>query len=135
MNVTNILYATIILIAGFSIYYLLATTPIVQVIEPDEVYMPILTKTATTGHGAFIDKCSECHGLDAGGSEDGPTLIHRYYDNANLSDNDFFSAVATGVKQEHWEFGDMKPVAGVTREEVVFIIKFVREVQRANGIY
>lgn len=34
----------------------------------------------------------------------------------------------------HWTFGDMPPQTGLTRADVVAIVTYVRELQRANGI-
>jgi len=35
----------------------------------------------------------------------------------------------------HWQFGHMPPVPGLSQKDVAKIIAFVRELQRANGIY
>ena len=43
-------------------------------------------------------------------------------------------AVQRGARQHHWNFGDMPPQPQVTPEEIRAIIRFVREVQEANGI-
>ena len=39
-----------------------------------------------------------------------------------------------GVRAHHWPYGDMPAQPQVTREDVGLIIRFVREVQEANGI-
>ena len=44
------------------------------------------------------------------------------------------SAVAVGVRQHHWSFGNMPAVKDVSSDQVGKIIAFVRAVQRANGI-
>ena len=38
------------------------------------------------------------------------------------------------VRSHHWRFGNMPPVAGITRAEVVSIVTYFRTLQRANGI-
>ena len=45
-----------------------------------------------------------------------------------------YLAVQRGVRQHHWTFGNMPPVPGLNDREVAFIIAYVRELQRANGI-
>jgi hypothetical protein len=40
-----------------------------------------------------------------------------------------------GVQAHHWRFGNMPPVEGITRAEVATIITYIRELQRANGIF
>ena len=46
----------------------------------------------------------------------------------------FCSPSPGGTQQHRWNFGDMVPQPRVRRMEAEAIIKFVREVQRANGI-
>ncbi|WP_442970573.1 c-type cytochrome [Roseovarius sp. D22-M7] len=94
-----------------------------------------LSPEATIGKRAFEAKCAECHGADAAG-QDGvaPPLIHRIYEPSHHSDEAFQLAVRTGVRAHHWPFGNMPPVEGLTRADVQYIVRYVREVQRENGI-
>lgn len=46
----------------------------------------------------------------------------------------FVLAARNGVRAHHWPFGNMTPVPGLTDPELAGIIRFVREVQVANGI-
>lgn len=102
--------------------------------EAVEVRMPKLSTMAKAGQRSFTKNCAECHGGQAGGTDKGPPLIHRIYEPNHHGDASFLRAVTTGTRQHHWRFGDMKPLPQVKRMEVQAIIKFVREVQGANGI-
>ena len=46
----------------------------------------------------------------------------------------FVMAARNGVRAHHWPFGNMAAVPEVTDAELAGIIRFVREVQVANGI-
>lgn len=95
----------------------------------------LLSSSAQVGKVMFEAKCSGCHGINAIGRENvAPPLIHKIYEPSHHSDESFQRAVAVGVRQHHWPFGDMLPVEGLTRGDVAMIIAFVRELQRANGI-
>jgi len=39
------------------------------------------------------------------------------------------------VRAHHWNFGNMPPAEGVSDEDVIKITRYVRELQKANGIY
>ena len=86
------------------------------------------------GKLAYNDNCASCHGADLKGSREGPPFIHKVYEPSHHGDEAFYRAAANGVRAHHWRFGDMPPVAGVTREEVGDIIAYIREQQRENGI-
>ncbi|MCF6280812.1 MAG: cytochrome c [Candidatus Polarisedimenticolaceae bacterium] len=86
------------------------------------------------GNKKFQKMCASCHGQWGGGSEQGPPLMHLFYVPSHHSDAAFYNAVLKGVKQHHWTFGDMPPVAGTTSRDVEKIIAFVRWLQRENGI-
>lgn len=104
--------------------------PIVEVRRPAQ-----LSTEATIGKRAFEAKCAECHGANAAG-QDGvaPPLIHRIYEPSHHSDEAFQLAVRTGVRAHHWSFGNMPPVEGLTRADVQYTVRYVREIQRENGI-
>ncbi|MGH1575737.1 c-type cytochrome [Planktotalea sp.] len=102
-----------------------------------EVKLPgTLSQNAEIGKAAFEAKCSACHGANAAG-QDGvaPPLVHKIYEPGHHGDESFQRAAANGVRAHHWRFGDMQPVEGVTRGDVTMIIAYIRELQRANGIY
>ncbi|NUH65411.1 cytochrome c [Sulfitobacter sp. S0837] len=94
-----------------------------------------LSAQAQVGQRAFEAKCAACHGDNAAGREgSGPPLIHKVYEPSHHGDGAFMVAATNGVRQHHWSFGNMPPVAGITPAEVKTIIAYVRELQRANGI-
>ena len=87
------------------------------------------------GQTVFKRNCSRCHGVSAGGTGKGPPLIHKYYEPNHHADAAFYRAVAQGVRAHHWRFGNMPPIRTVSTPDVSRIIVFIREVQKANGIY
>ncbi|KAA8605080.1 cytochrome C [Salipiger aestuarii] len=94
-----------------------------------------LSPEATLGKRAFDAVCADCHGENAAGKSGfSPPLIHRIYEPSHHGDMAFQMAAANGVRAHHWKFGDMPPLPQVTRAEMISIIAYVREVQRANGI-
>jgi mono/diheme cytochrome c family protein len=99
-----------------------------------QVKLPKLSPEAQTGGQIFMGNCAKCHGMVAGGTGKGPPLIHKIYEPNHHADFAFFRAVQYGAKAHHWPYGNMPPQPHVSEAEVELIIKFVREVQRANGI-
>lgn len=93
-----------------------------------------LSAEAEAGEVLFKANCMACHGERASGTNLGPPLIHDIYNPGHHSDEAFYLAAATGVRQHHWPYGDMPPQPQVSREEVTKIIRYIREVQEANGI-
>ena len=96
---------------------------------------PALSDTARAGEKLFNENCSACHGMGAEGTSLGPPLMDRVYHPGHHPDFSIRNAVKQGVRQHHWTFGDMAPVAGVSPDEVEKIICYVREMQRAEGIF
>ncbi len=94
-----------------------------------------LSDSARKGEELFNANCSACHGTNAAGTNQGPPLVDRIYHPGHHSDLSIRNAVSKGVKQHHWVFGDMAPVAGVSSDDVEKIICYVRELQRAGGIF
>ncbi len=99
------------------------------------VIIPSLGPVATEGQQLFRQNCAACHGENAGGTRQGPPLIHKYYRPGHHADGAFYRAAALGVRAHHWRFGNMPPIGTVTQNDVSKIIAFVREVQKANGIF
>ncbi len=87
------------------------------------------------GKAMYNQKCAVCHGLQAVGSPQGPPLVHRYYEPGHHSDMAFVLAVKRGVRAHHWRFGNMAPVPGLSDTDIKEIIRYVRALQRANGIF
>lgn len=98
------------------------------------IKMPTLSAQAVRGQRIFKENCSRCHGEDATGTETGPPLIHDIYNPGHHGDNAFYRAVKQGSPQHHWNFGNMPPQTQVNDAEIASIIRFIREVQLANGI-
>ena len=96
---------------------------------------PALSEMARAGEDLFDANCSVCHGVGATGTNQGPTLIDRIYHPGHHGDFSIRNAVSKGVQQHHWGFGDMAPVAGVSSDELEEIICYIREIQRAGGIF
>ena len=99
------------------------------------VTVPQLSVRAERGQELFAATCAACHGQNAGGTEKGPPLIHRIYEPNHHGDQAFLIAAAQGVRAHHWGFGNMPPLKGVSERQVADIVAYVREVQKANGIF
>lgn len=99
-----------------------------------DVRVPELSAAALEGRQAYDANCAQCHGKNASGTGKGPPLIHNFYKPGHHGDQAFITAVKRGVRQHHWPYGNMKPLPKVTDAELTVIVKYVREVQAANGI-
>ena len=97
--------------------------------------IPAFTVEAQAGQALFEENCVSCHGRNATGSDQGPPLVHRIYEPNHHGDMSFRLAARLGVRAHHWNFGNMPPVEGVTDEDVIKITRYVRELQKANGIF
>ena len=101
----------------------------------DEVVIPSLSEPGARGQVAYDRVCASCHGGNIDGTDKGPPLMHPFYNPGHHGDAAFVAATRRGAKAHHWKFGDMKPVEGVSDTELAEIIRFVREVQKANGLF
>lgn len=110
-----------------------ATAQRIQDLPPSArgVQMPKLSPQAAAGRRAFDALCAVCHGL---GTDKGPPLLDPVYNPGHHSDESFRAAVKRGVRQHHWRFGDMPPQPQVSDEQLTQIVRYVRELQQANGI-
>ena len=102
---------------------------------PVAVTVPALSEKAQAGEAVFNTSCVACHGVNAAGTGLGPPLVHKIYEPNHHQDFSFRNAVQNGVMSHHWQFGNMAPVPGVAEDDVERIICYVRELQRANGIF
>ncbi len=94
-----------------------------------------LSAGAQLGRKTYDANCASCHGRSAAGQDGiGPPLVHVIYEPGHHGDESFQRAVAHGVRAHHWRFGDMPPVEDLSRRDVVAIVAYIRELQRANGI-
>lgn len=96
--------------------------------------IPELSPLAVGGKTVFDSVCAACHGLNAAGTDKGPPLVHDIYNPGHHADEAFFRAVRYGARQHHWPFGDMPPQPQVSDDQVSAIVRYVRELQQANGI-
>lgn len=79
--------------------------------------------------------CSSCHGAELDGSDKGPPLIHPFYKPSHHGDKSFYRAVLQGVRQHHWEFGDMAAVPGMTAKKMDSLVPYVRYYQQQKQLY
>ncbi len=106
-------------------------TPMIDVAVP-----PKLSADAQMGQRGFEAKCASCHGKNAAGQNGvAPPLVHKIYEPNHHSDMAFVVAAKNGVRSHHWRFGNMPPVEGVTDAEVLMIARYIRELQKENGIF
>ncbi len=99
------------------------------------VKVPSLSALAQQGKLVFDANCASCHGDNGSGSEVGPPLVHDIYNPGHHGDDSFIRAVRSGVRRHHWPFGDMPKQPQVSPEDAGAIIRYVRELQQANGIF
>lgn len=99
------------------------------------VVVPALSDMAQSGEKAFNLTCARCHGPDAAGTAMGPPLVHQIYEPGHHGDFSIRNAVRNGVAAHHWHFGNMPPIPGVADDDLEDIICYIRELQRANGIF
>nr|WP_255618217.1 cytochrome c [Aurantimonas sp. VKM B-3413] len=100
-----------------------------------DVTVPELSAQASHGQKLFAESCAACHGANGGGTDQGPPLIHGIYEPNHHGDQAFLIAAMQGARAHHWQFGNMPPVEGITPRQVQDIVAYVREVQKANGIF
>jgi mono/diheme cytochrome c family protein len=98
------------------------------------VRMPALSQQAAAGQAVFDAQCASCHGRYGLGTDKGPPFLDPVYNPGHHSDDSFRAAVKQGVRQHHWRFGDMPPQPQVSDEQLAQIVRYVRELQQANGI-
>jgi len=98
----------------------------------DEVEIPF---ELARGQLLFEKYCSGCHGLQLDGSDQGPPLIHPFYKPDHHGDKSFYRAVLQGVRQHHWNFGDMKPVEGMTPKKTERVVSYIRYYQQQKKLY
>ena len=119
-----------------------ATTPIptaapattTPTAEPTPTPPPEPRFSGTDGRSLYGQACSVCHGQALEGTNAGPTFLNRIYAPGHHADVSFMFAIQRGVRAHHWNFGNMAPVEGLSQEQVLAIIAFIREQQRAAGI-
>lgn len=87
------------------------------------------------GQMLYEKYCASCHGLQLDGSDKGPPLVHDFYKPSHHGDKSFYRAVLQGTRQHHWNFGDMKPVEGMTPKKMDSLLPYVRYYQQQKKLY
>lgn len=123
----------LVLAAGFGVF-LSRQDPAGDSVAGLSVTVPKLSGMAAKGRANFAANCAQCHGENAAGSDKGPPLVHDIYNPGHHADAAFYFAARRGVSQHHWRYGNMPPQPQVSDEEISEIIRYVRELQAANGI-
>lgn len=95
---------------------------------------PGLMPNPAAGKALYEKNCASCHGTDLKGTEKGPAFLHKVYEPSHHGDMAFQLAVGSGSRAHHWNFGDMKPVPGLSPDDVAHITAYVRMHQRKVGI-
>ncbi len=122
------------LIGGISVIIWNVFTTSAQT-KSDNLRIPAFSEQASAGKKAYDANCASCHGVNASGSDKGPPLVHDIYNPGHHDDKSFVRAARLGVPGHHWRFGNMPPQPKVSFEETVDITRYIREMQRANGIF
>ncbi|MDA0997313.1 MAG: cytochrome c [Proteobacteria bacterium] len=121
--------------AAFSLAVVLSSALAAQKATFDNPIEPEMTSALNLGKLNYDLFCASCHGKSARGTDKGPTFISRIYHPGHHADGAFMIAPKQGARAHHWQFGDMQPVQGVTDQQLLSIITYVRAVQRANGLF
>lgn len=131
MNKTIVIAGVaIVAITGFFWY---STAPNEGSSALAELVIPTFTSAAAEGEAVFNGTCAACHGTTLTGTDKGPPLLHAFYRPGHHGDFAIVNAVKSGSTQHHWRFGPMPAQPHITDDEIVQVIAYVREMQRANG--
>lgn len=104
----------------------------VQVQASEQVDIPF---HLARGQLLYEKYCGSCHGIALDGSNQGPPLLHPFYKPSHHGDESVYRAMLQGVKQHHWEFGDMPPVQGMTPKKAERVISYLRFYQKQKKLY
>lgn len=119
--------------AGLGVFVYRSFGPGPEAVTVD-VAIPQLSAMAEKGKEAFDANCAACHGKNASGTDQGPPLVHDIYNPGHHGDVAFLIAAKRGVQSHHWPYGNMPAQPQVSQQEIAAIVKYVRELQLANGI-
>ena len=111
-----------------------STATATPTVESTPTPMPESRFSGVDGRSLYGQACAVCHGQALEGTNSGPTFLNRIYAPGHHADISFMFAIERGVRSHHWNFGNMAPVEGLTQEQVLAIIGFIREQQREAGI-
>lgn len=87
------------------------------------------------GQVLYEKYCSSCHGVELDGTDEGPPLVHAFYKPSHHGDRAFYRAALQGTRQHHWQFGDMRPVEGITMKKMDRIVPYVRYYQQQKKLF
>lgn len=133
MKIEN--YLKSLALAGLVLAFAASLGHAAKQLDPNKVIQPKMTPSMNLGKMTYDAKCASCHGLNAAGTDKGPTFLHRVYHPGHHGDGAFYLAPKRGARAHHWPFGDMPPVKGITDAQIEKIVHYIRELQRANGIF
>jgi len=105
-----------------------------QVRQRQHLPEPSFVADPQRGDALFHAHCARCHGEKGTGTDQGPPLMHHVYRPGHHADLTFHWAIKDGVRQHHWHFGNMPPIADVSPQRAEHIIAYVRREQRNAGI-
>ena len=106
-----------------------------QQLDSNSVKTPEMDPALNVGKMNYDVYCASCHGANTAGTDKGPTFLHRVYHPGHHGDAAFLKVPKQGAPAHHWKFGDMKPVKGVTDAQLETIVRYIRALQKANGIF
>lgn len=104
-------------------------------IDQNSITLPKPSPAINLGKMVYEANCASCHGVNAAGTDKGPTFLHRVYHPGHHADPAFYVAPKRGVRAHHWSFGDMPPVEGITESQIEKIIIYIRALQKENGVF
>ncbi len=104
-------------------------------IDQKSIALPKPSPEINLGKMNYEAKCASCHGVNAAGTKQGPTFLHRVYHSGHHGGPAFYIAPKRGVRAHHWRFGDMPPVDGITDSQIEKIIIYIRALQKENGVF
>ena len=116
----------------FLLSIILFSASVPNVVSAQDVEIPF---HLARGQLLYEKYCSSCHGLELDGTDDGPPLVHPFYKPSHHGDKSFYRAVLKGVKQHHWNFGDMEPVPGMTAGKMDRLLPYVRYYQQQKKLF
>lgn len=93
-----------------------------------------LTPLAAQGQRVFSQRCAACHGRGAMGSGIGPPLLHRNYGASAFGDEAIVQVIRNGAQGARWGFGPMPAIPGLGDQDLVALVRFIRELQARSGI-
>ncbi len=129
---SRLTFIALALAVGISLFLVFKKNP-----TPPKVVvsLPEFSIPAKRGQQIFNRACASCHGVNASGGAKAPSLISKAYAPMSHADGAIYLAVSRGVRRHHWNLGSMPPQPQIKPDEIKALTAFIRETQRANGIY